>query len=698
MDIQYAFIMMMVAVLVIVVVASHFSKNWCPLDGMGEHGLHRTRGNSEFMPGLQRADIEELLSDANRWECAICAFSNIATKPTCSLCGGLQESTYLEHTLEEVDYTLLSDRPRPRSYRDAFTPQSSSRSSLSMRGSKGKMTLVQTFHRMSSFSFHKLVEPGELTSRQRSARMRKEWVRKLDTKERPYWKRRILDATRVVPAFMVQIMWSTDRFHALEFIHRHWNYSTVLGTLDEEDTIVVLEDGHPPPHMDDMAMLHDGDDEVKHIVYLPVEAVHANRTILGDAVMPSLWKHLHQLSRLPFSFKYKWYLHQASTLMQPYDKGHCKMKVARDCVFEEAVENIVHLKQHSLCSIIRMQFTGESGLDAGAIQREWYLLVAQGFMDDASGLFMVTNRDDNAYFINPNAAYLVAKHRQTQQSNVPHQKPAISHTQAFLAAGRFIGRALLDGQMLPLHFCPVLFKLLLGIPVTLDDVESMDKTVYSSLRYVLNHGNVEDLCLTFSATEHQDDTVVEVELIDGGRDIAVTDANKHTYVDLMTRYLLFDRVEGSLKAMIEGLYEVVPPELLIPFDHKEFELILCGLSDIDVRDWKANTVTSSNLHGATALEWFWEVVEAMAPADQAKLLQYSTGSSRVPVQGFKGLTSYDGKICYFTLKGITYIPGCYPCAHACYNRIDLPLYPRKDLMEEALKMLLLSDPTGFNIE
>ncbi|RHY31116.1 hypothetical protein DYB32_003748 [Aphanomyces invadans] len=466
--------------------------------------------------------------------------------------------------------------------------------------------------------------------------MRKEWVRKLDTKERPYWKRRILDATRVVPAFMVQIMWSTDRFHALEFIHRHWNYSTVLGTLDEEDTIVVLEDGHPPPHMDDMAMLHDGDDEVKHIVYLPVEAVHANRTILGDAVMPSLWKHLHQLSRLPFSSKYKWYLHQASTLMQPYDKGylhlvlmaaddavgtsHCKMKVARDCVFEEAVENIVHLKQHSLCSIIRMQFTGESGLDAGAIQREWYLLVAQGFMDDASGLFMVTNRDDNAYFINPNAAYLVAKHRQTQ--HVPHQKPAISHTQAFLAAGRFIGRALLDGQMLPLHFCPVLLTAI-------------------SLRYVLNHGNVEDLCLTFSATEHQDDTVVEVELIDGGRDIAVTDANKHTYVDLMTRYLLFDRVEGSLKAMIEGLYEVVPPELLIPFDHKEVRHL---------------------------------------PSTIARL------------------TSYDGKICYFTLKGITYIPGCYPCAHACYNRIDLPLYPRKNLMEEALKMLLLSDPTGFNIE
>ncbi|KAF0685079.1 hypothetical protein As57867_022882, partial [Aphanomyces stellatus] len=201
-----------------------------------------------------------------------------------------------------------------------------------------------------------------------------------------------------------------------------------------------------------------------------------------------------------------------------------------------------------------------------------------------------------------------------------------------------------------------------------------------------------------SATEREGTSVVEVDLIEHGRDIAVTDANKHKYVELMTRWLLFDRVHVQLKEMILGLYEIVPPELLIPFDHKEFELVLCGLTEIDLYDWKANTVTSSNLHNSLALEWFWEIVEAMSPSDQAKLLQYSTGSSRVPVQGFKGLTSYDGKICYFTLKGINYTPGCYPCAHACYNRIDLPLYPSKELMNEALNMLLLSDPTGFNIE
>ncbi|RHY13278.1 hypothetical protein DYB25_003805, partial [Aphanomyces astaci] len=234
----------------------------------------------------QRAfhDVHARLSDANRWECAVCAFSNVAMKPTCSLCGGLKDSHFLEHALDEIDYALLTDRPRSRSYRDAFlTPLSSS--SLSMRSSK--MTLLNTFHRMSSFFFHKLVAPDDLNPRQRSARMRKEWVRKLDAKDRPYWKRRILDATRVVPAFVVQLMSSSDRLKALAVIRRRT--STVLGTLDEEDTIVVLEDKGLHHVDDDVAMLHDdGDDEdVKHIMYLPVEAVHATRSVLGEAVDPA---------------------------------------------------------------------------------------------------------------------------------------------------------------------------------------------------------------------------------------------------------------------------------------------------------------------------------------------------------------------------------------------------------------------------
>ncbi|OQR92511.1 HECT ubiquitin ligase, partial [Thraustotheca clavata] len=331
-------------------------------------------------------------------------------------------------------------------------------------------------------------------------------------------------------------------------------------------------------------------------------------------------------------------------------------------------------------------FVGESGLDAGAIQREWYVLVAQALMAEESGMFKITNRDDSTYFINPNCCALMS-----------HM--TIPYLDAFKAAGRFIGRALLDGQTLPLHLSPVLFKALLGIPYTLDDIECLDPTLYKSFRYLLENNHVENLTLTFSVThEYEDGKVVEIDLVPHGADILVTDTNKHAYIERMVHYLLFERIEEPLHAMIRGFYDIIPPELVVVFDHKEFELILCGQSEIDVDDWKANTVSSSNLKNSTVLEWFWEIIRAMTPSERGRLLQYATGSSRVPVQGFKGLTSYDGKICYFTLKGVPFTNGIYPISHACYNRIDLPLYPTKEHLEDALQTLLLSDPTGFNMQ
>ncbi|KAF0705451.1 hypothetical protein As57867_007019, partial [Aphanomyces stellatus] len=327
----------------------------------------------------------------------------------------------------------------------------------------------------------------------------------------------------------------------------------------------------------------------------------------------------------------------------------------------------------------RFEFAGEKARDAGGIQREWYLLVAQQLLTEAAGLFIETNREDHSYFPNPHA---------------------FSRCSDYHAIGRFIGRALLDGQMLPLRLSPVLIKAMLGIPLSLDDVEFLDPVVYKSMQYLLGNSNVEDLALTFSVTDvtRNKGQVEEIDLIENGRSIGVTDANKLDYVHRMVRFLLFDRVHDQLQALIQGLYDVVPPELLAIFDHKEFELILCGLTEIDVCDWKRSTVTSSNLKDSPVLAWFWEIVQAMAPHEQTKLLQFTTGSSRVPLQGFKGLTSYDGKICYFTLKGVSFQPGRYPVIHTCYNRIDLPMYPTKKLLHEALSMVLLTDPTGFNID
>ncbi|RHY97718.1 hypothetical protein DYB35_004861, partial [Aphanomyces astaci] len=193
-----------------------------------------------------------------------------------------------------------------------------------------------------------------------------------------------------------------------------------------------------------------------------------------------------------------------------------------------------------------------------------------------------------------------------------------------------------------------------------------------------------------------------VELVPHGQSIMVTAANQAEYVQRMLQYLLFDRIQLQLQSLLTGLFEILPQHYLIMFDHKELELVLCGVTEIDVADWKQFTVTSSVLrdfeYHSMKMYWFWDILENMASPDRAKILQFATGSTRVPVQGFKGLTGSDGVLCPFSIKAIPYVRGGLPLAHSCFNRIDLPMYPSRELMEHALKQIVAMGPIEFTLK
>ncbi len=76
---------------------------------------------------------------------------------------------------------------------------------------------------------------------------------------------------------------------------------------------------------------------------------------------------------------------------------------------------------------------------------------------------------------------------------------------------------------------------------------------------------------------------------------------------------------------------------------QELELLISGVPEIDIEDWRRHTryVGLFKKSGAkhAVITWFWEVVEGYSHEERARLLQFSTGSSRLPAQGFKALES-----------------------------------------------------------
>ena len=73
------------------------------------------------------------------------------------------------------------------------------------------------------------------------------------------------------------------------------------------------------------------------------------------------------------------------------------------------------------------------------------------------------------------------------------------------------------------------------------------------------------------------------------------------------------------------------------------------------------------------------------PAERkSRLLQFATGTSRIPVNGFKDLQGSDGPRRFTIEKAGD--PNHLPKSHTCFNRIDLPPYKDYASLEHKLTL------------
>ncbi|KAF1336323.1 Hect e3 ubiquitin, partial [Globisporangium splendens] len=346
------------------------------------------------------------------------------------------------------------------------------------------------------------------------------------------------------------------------------------------------------------------------------------------------WRDILSLSSQVFPKKYAHFVTTTAALI--VSSENLKISVNRDYLFEDSMDAICVLPLENIRTAIRIHFFNEAGIDAGGLHREWFMLVNEQLVDPDRGLFCCVNKDEQSFYLNANSRRDAGEH----------------HLRYYYASGRLVGRALLEGYVLGFHLALPLLKVILGLPISFRDLEFFDPELYRNLLWLLENDGAEALGLDFSVIEARSDSeAVVVDLIPDGRHIDVIDENKHKYVERRFRYLLFESVSSQLYVFLKGVYEVIPQELLMLFDPEEFDYLLCGSDEIDVDDWERNTRYTVGLHEHQAVVWFWELVREMPNEYRRRLLHFATGSSRVPIAGFSSLTSYDGRLCPFTLKG-----------------------------------------------
>ena len=175
----------------------------------------------------------------------------------------------------------------------------------------------------------------------------------------------------------------------------------------------------------------------------------------------------------------------------------------------------------------------------------------------------------------------------------------------------------------------------------------------------------------------------------------MTDENKRDYVDAIARHRMTSAIQPQIHAFLEGFWNVLPRVSLQLFSDHELELMISGLPDVDVLDLRANCEYHGGYSATSQVVlWFWEILISMDREQRALLLQFVTGTSKVPVGGFGELQAISGRQ-KFQIHKAYGDTDRLPTAHTCFNQLDLPEYNTKEQLRERLLLAMHEGAEGF---
>lgn len=320
--------------------------------------------------------------------------------------------------------------------------------------------------------------------------------------------------------------------------------------------------------------------------------------------------------------------------------------------------------------------------------------------------------------------------------------------------GRFVAKALSDGRLLDLRLSPVFAKLLLAYAALLkkkDDeaggsvdvsgrrkageesetggtttpatnklmsqlesisdctlwreftegapgltlLRDVDPVLATSLQKLLDlGGGIGYLCLSFVLPGNE-----QIELVPGGTDKEVTDANVRDYVAAVVRTVLCTGVRRQAEAFLRGFGDVVDVKSLLSFQASEIELLLCGPS---FEEWSSEFLVQATRcdhgfrHESSAVVSLFRVLSELPAEDQRRFVLFATGSPALPVGGLMGLHP-KLTIVKRTPEGDRAPDECLPTVMTCTNYFKLPDYSSYEVTKSRLLYALREGQGSFHL-
>ena len=270
----------------------------------------------------------------------------------------------------------------------------------------------------------------------------------------------------------------------------------------------------------------------------------------------------------------------------------------------------------------------------------------------------------------------------------------------FELVGTLMGLAIYNNMFVDMPVAPACYKLLLDQEPDLRDLAMWQPETAKSLQYILDYDESKNDCKkledivgrSFTVDFEQFGELQEIELIPNGKNILVSQENKLEFVRLFIEYEFKKQCAQQVASFKRGFERMVDKEVIKTIlNPDDLEQLICGQRTLNFQELKEYCIYANGFNPESQLiKWFWEIVlEEWTDEQRRKLLSFSTGNDRAPVNGLKAMK-------FFIVKDEVDDDMKLPSSHTCFNQLVIPNYSSKEVLRNKL-MMAIDNSTGFGM-
>lgn len=443
--------------------------------------------------------------------------------------------------------------------------------------------------------------------------------------------------------------------------------------------------------------------------------------------------------------------------------------ISGQCIFLQAFRQLSRLSPTSRANLFRSQldergclfrvrYVNEQGIDYGGVFRDACTKMTEDIFSDRLDLFLPTANaalaaqgrqvdedalgaagGDSFYLPNPKYCSLPPVASGSSKENGSSSASSRLAPQLYEFVGQLMAMSLRTKLALPFEFPSIMWKLLVGQSLTLNDLQSIDAAATSSILSVafwsfgegdlysrtpltipslsssapsallgLLMGNSSDAIKSPNMSPTSGNRVKsqfhEIEYspiasaafarafpglrfstksLDGRLIDLVVRGGNNVRVTLSTRWQYVQAAleyhltayDSAVKHIQSGLYSLVPARALRFLSWHELAFSVAGRPDIDINQLRKHTIYEGYRANDSTITMFWRVFDSISNAERSLFIRFAWGRSRLPVKW--GSTR-------FKLAKRPAGDEQLPVAHTCFFSVELPPYSNESRMRTAI--------------